>query len=91
MRHANKRDGNEAEIVDALLANGFDVLRLQAPAPCDLLVWRPHGVGFVLLEVKHGAGRTTELQDEFFGKTQGLPRAIVRTVEEALEAAKRWG
>lgn len=87
-RYAARRDENEGDIVAELLANGFEVFKLNKPL--DLLVWRPNGVGFVLLEVKTGAGRTTAQQDEFLAQTKGLPRAVVRTALEALEAARQW-
>lgn len=87
-RYAAKRDANESQIIDALLANGFDVYQLSKPL--DLLVWRQNGVAFVLLEVKGPSGRTTADQDDFLAKTACLQRAVVRTPEEALEAARRW-
>ena len=87
-RYAARRDANEDDIVDALLANGFDVYKLSKPL--DLLVWRPNGVGFLLLEVKQPTGRTTDAQDEFLARTAMLPRGVVRTAEEALELARRY-
>jgi hypothetical protein len=87
-RHAARRDANEPDIVADLLANGFEVMRLSKP--CDLLVWRPNGVSFALLEVKTATGRLTDDQVTFFQQTVGLPRAEVRTPLEALEFARRW-
>lgn len=83
-----RRDANEPDIVGALLANGFDVYRLNKPF--DLLVWRPNGVSYLLLEVKTPSGRTTVDQDDFLARTVGLPRGVVRTAEEALELARRY-
>jgi hypothetical protein len=86
-RYAARRDQNEDEIVDALLAEGFDVYKLNKPL--DLLVWRVNGTGYLLLEVKTPAGRITDDQTSFLQRTVGLPRGVVRTVEEALELARR--
>lgn len=83
-----RRDANEKPIVDTLLANGFDVYRLNKPV--DLLVWRVNGVSYLLLEVKTATGRTTDEQDDFLRRTVGLPRGVVRTAEEALELARRY-
>lgn len=87
-RYAAKRDANESQIIDELLANGFDVYQLNKPL--DLLVWRPNGISFVLLEVKGPSGRTTADQDDFLARTATLPRAVVRTAQEALAAARQW-
>jgi len=87
-RFAKRRDANEEEIVTALLAEGFDVFKLDKPL--DLLVWRKNGVAFAVLEVKNGEGRITDDQDDFLRRTTGCPRAVVRTAEEALAAARQW-
>jgi hypothetical protein len=87
-RYAARRDDNEPAIVDALLANGFDVFKLSKPL--DLLVWRKSGVAYLLLEVKTPSGRITDDQASFLERTVGLPRGVVRTPEEALELAQRY-
>lgn len=87
-RYAQRRDVNEPDIIAALLAEGFEVMQLAKP--CDLLVWRRNGVAFVLIEVKHGAGRLTDDQETFFNRTVGLPRIVARTPEEALGGARQW-
>jgi hypothetical protein len=87
-RHNARRDANEPDIVATLLANGFEVLRLNQPT--DLLVWRKSGVGFVLIEVKTKSGRLTVQQVDFFNATVGLPRGEARTPEEALALAQQW-
>jgi hypothetical protein len=51
LRHAAREDANRAEIVDALKACGWEVIRLKAPA--DLLLTKP-GRGLKLAEVKTG-------------------------------------
>lgn len=81
---AQKRDLNEADIVDALIENGFEVLRCNG-LPFDLIVGRNQ---WVILEVKTATGRVTESQERFFANGQA-PRFVVRTVEEALEIAGR--
>jgi hypothetical protein len=87
-RYAQRRDQNEPDFIAALLAEGFEVMQLAKP--CDLLVWRKHGIAFVLIEVKNGAGRLTEDQVNFFNRTVGLPRVAAWTVDEALAAARKW-
>lgn len=82
-RRAAKRDGNEAEIIEALLLAGATVRQLSAAGVPDLLV------GFrgtnILLEVKTASGSLTEDQFEFFEDWNGQCE-VVRTVEEALKA-----
>jgi hypothetical protein len=87
-RFAVRRDANEQTIIAALVAEGFDVEQLSKPL--DLLVWRRNGVGFVLIEVKKGAGRITDDQVDFLARTTGLPRVVARTADEALAAARQW-
>jgi hypothetical protein len=88
-RFAVRRDTNERAIIEALVAEGFDVEQLSKPF--DLLVWRRNGVGFVLIEVKNGAaGRITDDQVDFLARTTGLPRVVARTADEALAAARHW-
>lgn len=84
--HAQKRDANEAEIVDALIENGYEVLRCNG-LPFDLIVGRNQ---WVILEVKTPTGRLTESQETFFGNGGTAPRVVVRNVLEALEAAMRY-
>jgi hypothetical protein len=83
--YAQKRDANEASIVDALIENGFEVLRCNG-LPFDLVVGRN---AWIILEVKGPAGRLTESQERFFAAGHA-PRFVVRTVEEALELAGRY-
>lgn len=87
-RHNARRDANEPDIVAALLAAGFEVMRLNQPT--DLLVWRKNGVAFVLIEVKTATGKATVQQVDFFKATVGLPRGEARTSEEALALASKW-
>ena len=81
MRTAAKRDRNEGEIVDALVAVGCSVTRLSQKGVPDLVVGR-QGKTY-LMEVKERKGELTEDQEIFFEIWQGHA-AIVRTVEDAL-------
>lgn len=76
-----KRDANEAEIANALLAVGAVVFKLSAPGCPDLLVgfrgrWMP-------MEVKSADGTLTPLQ---WGSWGDCAYPIVRSVDEALSA-----
>ncbi len=79
MRRAARRDGNEAEIVDALERIGVTVYRVSAPGLPDLLTF--HRGHWIPLECKLPKGKLTEKQAENFMRT---PFAIARTVEDAL-------
>ena len=82
-RYAKRRDANESEIVDALTAAGYDVLRIDTP--CDLVVgWQAHNI---FLEVKGPGGRLTPEQKKFHARWPGQI-AVVETAEEALEVVR---
>lgn len=85
MRLRGRVDANQAEIVTALRACGRRVLLLSAIGKgCpDLLVGWPGNN--VLIEVKTADGVLTPDQVAFFNTWTG-PKAVVRTVAEALEA-----
>lgn len=85
-RTAARRDSNEPEIVQALLASGCTVVRLSAKGCPDLLVGF-HGINY-LIEVKEVKGNLTYDQIEFH-ETWGGQVAIVRTIEQALEVIGR--
>ena len=88
MRRAARVDANHKEIADGLRAIGRSVLslhRLGSDAP-DLLVG--NGDANILLEVKTSKGKLSEGQKEFFEWWRG-PKAVVRTLEEAIEVTKR--
>ena len=84
MRRAAKRDSNEQEIIYALLQVGATVGQLNDDALPDLVV------GFrgenYLLEVKTPTGRLTKAQAAWWAKPWNGHRAIVRNVDEALDA-----
>jgi hypothetical protein len=85
---ANTRDGNEQEVVDALLAIGASVFRMDKP--CDLLVGY-RGINF-LLEVKLPLGprggvshsKPNQWQEDFFRGWSGQVE-VVRSGLEAVE------
>jgi len=83
MRQAARRDNNEPQIVIALEACGCSVTRLSQKGVPDLLVSR-QGVTY-LIEVKEPKGKLTEDQEAFIWNWKGSV-AVVRSVEEALEA-----
>ena len=78
----NKRDGNEAEIVDELRAHGFSVYPLDHPL--DLIA------GYMgrnyLIEVKTPKGKLTPAQVEFLEGWRGSAN-IIRSAEEATSFA----
>lgn len=99
MNFARNRDSNEKAIVDALVAAGASVTRLNETGVPDLLVGF-RGATF-LLEVKrplgprggrhhHGhdgdVGDMTDHQVKWWSKWKGVGPAIVRSPVEALAA-----
>ena len=83
MRRRAKRDANESEIVEALIASGTSVLRLNGEGVPDLAVYR-HSVWY-MLDCKTKRGRLTELQTWAEDISPDAVK-IVRSVEAALEA-----
>lgn len=84
MRRAARVDANHKEIADGLRAIGRSVLslhRLGNSAP-DLLVG--NGDTNILLEVKVERGKLSDGQKDFMQWWRG-PRAVVRTLAEAIE------
>lgn len=80
---AQKRDANEASIVQALRDAQFEVV-ITNGTPFDLLVG---GDEWCVMEVKTPQGRLTDSQLVFFNGSRIAPRVVVRSVEEALAAA----
>ncbi len=92
VRTANKRDENEAEIVQALRALGYFVDQLPGGnGRPDLLVthggWTPGPI--MLLEVKMPGGRLNDKQVSYHLKV-GRAIPIVTTIQEALTAVENW-
>ena len=84
-RYAKKRDLVEPEIVDALVALGCSVSRLDTPV--DLLVG--YRGQTILMEVKTGRAPLTKSQRLFVSAWTGGDLAIVRTVSEAIEVIRQ--
>jgi hypothetical protein len=85
-RFGARRDGNEKDIVDALIATGHEVYRIKGN-PFDIIVGRN---SWCVMEIKSRTGTLTKSQTAFFGNGGRAPRVIVRTVQEALDAAARY-
>jgi len=93
-RHANTRDGNEKNIVDALRQIGATIIRLDQP--CDLLVGY-RGRNY-LIEVKlplgpRGGTSHSQLNDDQknFEQTWHGQFDVVRSPEDAVELLTAWG
>ena len=89
MRYAWKSDANQREIVLHLVETGHCVEIMKPPCPWDLTVWRRGGSNFALLELKSRYGRPTDNQADFHERSEGCPRAYVRSPEEAYEFVTR--
>lgn len=81
--YSARRDSNEREIIEALVAVGCTVKSLSAKSIPDLLVGC-NGVNY-LLEVKMPKNDLTDDQIIFFETWEGQC-VVVRTPEEALKA-----
>ncbi len=84
---AQKRDANEPAIVEALELAGYAVDRHYTPDPFDLLVRRLNSPLGLRVEVKMPHGKLTSSQETEL--TDGAI-VVVRTVDEALDAAARY-
>lgn len=91
VRRAAKVDGNQADIVRALLELGFGILNLSRVGDgCpDLLVCHRHqetGVEMnVLVEVKTARGKLRPGQEEFIETWRG-PVVVARSLSDVLRA-----
>ena len=85
MRFARRTDGNQKPIVEALRAAGAKVKVVHQPY--DLQVWTPTGAT-MFFEVKNGktAYGRKGLNAKQTEEAQGLPVALVDSVEAALSA-----
>lgn len=84
---AQRRDANEPAIVEALELAGYIVERHYGPDPFDILVRRIGSPIGLRMEIKMPNGILTESQREEL-EANGI--VVVRTVDEALDAAARW-
>lgn len=88
-RYRVKADANQAEIVQALQAAGYRVFDTHAVGHGfpDLCVQAASG-DILLFEVKGKNGSLTEAEEAFHRDWGGWQLRIVRTAEDAIEAAR---
>ena len=84
MRQSAKRDGNEAEIVDALEACGASVQRIDAAGVPDLLVGYRNQNLLMEVKTKEERNRLTSRQKEWLSRWNGQWE-IVSTTGEAIK------
>jgi hypothetical protein len=76
--------------------NPREAVRLRAQGVVagfpDLVLWAP-GKGMACMEVKAASGRVSDAQEAMIAQLEadGVPVAIVRSVDDALAAVKAWG
>lgn len=93
-RWAVRRDSNEDEIVRALRRCGYRVWLHDQPL--DLLVCfqrireRGRGFGFLEIKVPGKEHATTPAQNRFFSDTEGAPRAVATSMEQAIAIVRGW-
>lgn len=80
-RYDAKRDANEQEIVDYLLAVGCSVDRLNGKGTPDLLVGY-RGLN-LLIEIKMPDKKLNKIQTHWFSNWRGTRPWIVRSVSDA--------
>ena len=90
MRYANRRDGNEGDIVEYLEACGYQLKPAQPPAPFDWFVRRGSNPMVVFLELKTKLGKLTRNQATFKEWVGEGPYISARTPEEALTKLQAW-
>jgi len=94
MRRAAKTDANHAEIVQALRAIGCrvqDLSRVGGGVPDLLVGWRGR---LALIEIKDGAKvpsarALTPDQVKWHAEWQGMPVAVVKSADEAIQAVQK--
>jgi hypothetical protein len=84
MRIAARRDKNEPEIIEALIAIGCKVLQLSQEGINDLAVYRLNR--WYMIEVKTATGKLTEVQKKWPEEIGPDAIPIVRSVEDAFKA-----
>ena len=88
MRYANRRDANDAEIIDYVLALGYWTWKADPPAPFDYIVGRGSNPTVVFLEIKTKLGKLTGNQVNFKKLARTFTEA--RTPEEARAGIEKW-
>jgi hypothetical protein len=84
---AQRRDGNEPDIVEALELMGYRVERHYTPDPFDLLVSRIGSPVGLRVEVKTPNGALKDSQEAALEEGAIV---VVRSPDEAVEAANRY-
>jgi hypothetical protein len=85
--YAQKRDSNEAEIIEWLELHGYKVRQAFRPAPYDLEVSKPRSPVCLRGEVKGPNGKLTPAQQRALDE-EGI--VVWRTPDDALRDAKRY-
>jgi hypothetical protein len=84
---AQRRDGNEKAVIEALELMGYRVERHFTPDPFDLLVRRINSPVGLCLEVKMPNGTLKDSQEAALEEGAIV---VVRSPDEAVEAANRY-
>lgn len=90
MRYANRRDANDAEIIDYISRCGYRVWQASPPAPFDYFVGRGSNPLTVFLEIKTKNGKLTSNQVSFQKWMGQGPFVKAHTPEEALQGIEKW-
>lgn len=77
-----KRDANEPIVVQALEAQGFNVVRISGRGVPDLVITKGGQAWFC--EVKMPKGKLNAHQQQFKARWTGPPILVLRTIEDAL-------
>ena len=81
----DQRDGNHADIVNALRGCGIEVIETERPV--DALVFNETQAGWIEIKTEARNATIRRSQLEFIAKTK-MPVALVKTPDEALKFAK---
>ena len=85
-RRNPRRDSTEADIIAALEAIGVHVSRVSGAGIPDLLC--SYRGKFFLVECKSRRGKLTAAQERFMSDTVDCPVFVVRSPDEAVDAAQ---
>ena len=90
MRYANRRDANDALIIEYVEACGYQTWQASPPAPFDYFVRRGSNPLVVFLEIKTKLGKLTPNQQDFRDWLGKGPFVTARTPEEAVRGLQEW-
>jgi hypothetical protein len=88
-RFAQRRDGNEAAILEALVAAGGTYLKINGKNLPDLAIGYA-GHTFIV-EIKQPGETLRPDQARAFKKWRGGPIFVVATIEELMQLLRRYG